>query len=120
MHIHTSFVWRTKSPTAPPTTLTTSPTNNTFTTAHFLPLLSIRGKLCAVKSDSATEGSALRKIKSVRDTIRAYEGKILNYFISRSTNASAESLNSKLKAFRSQLRGVRDIPFFYRVSLIFG
>ena len=65
--------------------------------------------------------STLREIKSVRDTIKAYEDEILNYFISRATNASAESLNSKLKAFRSQLRGVRDIPFFfYRVSLIFG
>lgn len=65
--------------------------------------------------------STLREIKSVRDTIKAYEDEILNYFISRATNASAESLNSKLKAFRSQLRGVKDIPFFfYRVSLIFG
>ena len=60
-------------------------------------------------------------MKATRDTIMAYEDEILNYFISRSTNASAESLNSKLKAFRNQLRGVRDIPFFfYRVSLIFG
>ena len=64
--------------------------------------------------------STLREIKSVRDTIKAYEDEILNYFISRATNASAESLNSKLKTFRSQLRGVRDIPFFfYRVSLTF-
>lgn len=70
--------------------------------------------------DKVTE-STLREIKSVRDTIKTYEEEILNYFTSRSTNASAESLNSKLKAFRSQLRGVRDIPFFfYRVSLIFG
>ena len=65
--------------------------------------------------------STLREIKSVRDTIKTYEDEILNYFISRATNVSAESLNSKLKAFRSQLRGVRDIPFFfYRVSLVFG
>ena len=70
--------------------------------------------------DKVTE-STLREIKSVRDTIKTYEDEILNYFISRATNASAESLNSKLKAFRSQLRGVRDIPFFfYRVSLVFG
>ena len=27
-------------------------------------------------------------------------------------NASAESLNSKMKAFRAQLRGVSDLPFF--------
>ena len=63
----------------------------------------------------------MREIKSVRDTIKTCEDEILNYFISRATNASAESLNSKLKAFRSQLRGVRDISFFfYRVSLVFG
>ncbi len=63
----------------------------------------------------------MREIKSVRDTIKTCEDEILNYFISRATNASAESLNSNLKAFRSQLRGVRDIPFFfYRVSLVFG
>ena len=70
--------------------------------------------------DKVTE-CTMREIKSVRDTIKTYEDEILNYFISRATNASAESLNSMLKAFRSQLRGVRDIPFFfYRVSLIFG
>ncbi|RUA07366.1 MAG: transposase, partial [Fusobacteria bacterium] len=30
----------------------------------------------------------------------------------RSTNASAESFNAKIKDFRRQFRGVRDIPFF--------
>jgi len=35
-----------------------------------------------------------------------------NYFIRRATNASAESFNAKIKAFRSQFRGVQDIPFF--------
>ena len=36
-------------------------------------------------------------------------------------NASVESLNSKMKAFRAQLRGVSDLPFFmYRLSTIFG
>jgi transposase len=37
---------------------------------------------------------------------------ILNYFDNRSTNASAESFNAKIKAFRSQFRGVRNIEFF--------
>ncbi|MGM9821721.1 MAG: hypothetical protein ACI30D_03895, partial [Muribaculaceae bacterium] len=42
-------------------------------------------------------------------------------FINRSTNAHAESLNSKLKGFRAQLRGVQDLPFFmFRASMIFG
>ena len=43
---------------------------------------------------------SLREIKSVRDTIKFYEDEILNYFIERQTNASAESLNSKIKCFR--------------------
>ena len=47
--------------------------------------------------------------------------KLLNYFINRATNASAESLNSKIKGFRAQLHGIADIPFFmYRICTIFG
>ena len=46
---------------------------------------------------------------------------ILNYFDNRSTNASAESFNAKVKAFRAQFRGVRDIPFFiFRLAKIFA
>ena len=42
---------------------------------------------------------------------------ILNFFENRDTNAFAESFNAKIKAFRSQFRGVRDIPFFiYRLA----
>ena len=63
----------------------------------------------------------LREIKSVRDTVKFYEDEILNYFIKRQTNASAESLNSKIKCFRAQVKGVRDIPFFmYRLATVFG
>lgn len=63
----------------------------------------------------------LREVKSARDAIKAKEENVLNYFINRSTNASAESLNSKLKGFRSLLHGVSDLQFFmYRVSRIFG
>ena len=63
----------------------------------------------------------IREVKSARDAIRSREDNVLNYFIARSTNASAESLNSKMKAFRAQLRGVSDLPFFmYRPSTIFG
>ena len=31
------------------------------------------------------------------------EDEILNYFVNRSTNASGESLNAKIKDFRAQL-----------------
>ena len=65
--------------------------------------------------------SLIRELISVRDTIRQKETEILNYFTGRSTNASAESLNSKIKGFRAQLRGVHDLPFFmYRLMMIFG
>ena len=62
-----------------------------------------------------------REIKAARDCIKSKEDEVLNYFINRSTNASAESLNSKMKGFRAQLHGVADIPFFmYRICTIFG
>ena len=63
----------------------------------------------------------LREIKAARDCIKSKEEEVLNYFINRSTNASAESLNSKIKGFRAQLHGIADIPFFmYRICTIFG
>ena len=62
-----------------------------------------------------------REIKSARDCIKSREEEVLNYFLKRSTNASAESINSKMKGFRTQLHGIADIPFFlYRVSTILG
>ncbi len=63
----------------------------------------------------------MREIKSAREAIKYREDNVLNYFINRATNASAESLNSKLKAFRAQVRGVSDLSFFmYRVCKIYG
>ena len=62
-----------------------------------------------------------REMKSARDAIKSKEDEVLNYFINRSTNAGAESLNSKMKSFRAQLRGVSNMPFFmFRLSIIFG
>lgn len=55
------------------------------------------------------------------ESIFSHKEAILNFFNNRTTNALAESFNSKIKAFRSMFRGVRDIDFFlYRVSLIFA
>lgn len=55
------------------------------------------------------------------ETIKAYEDTILNYFNYRSTNASAESFNAKLKGFRTLVRGVRDVKFFFfRVAKLYG
>jgi transposase len=57
----------------------------------------------------------------VADSIRLHEATILNYFINRSTNASAESFNAKLKGFKSLVRGVTDKSFFlFRVAKLFS
>lgn len=57
----------------------------------------------------------------VAESIKAYEDTILNYFNNRSTNASAESFNAKLKGFRTLVRGVRDVKFFlFRVAKLYG
>jgi transposase len=65
--------------------------------------------------------SNLPEMISAGNTIKNNEGKILNYFYTRSTNASAESFNAKLKGFRSLLRGVGDIKFFlFRIEKLFA
>lgn len=54
-------------------------------------------------------------------SIKAHEDTILNYFYARSTNASAESFNAKLKGFRALVRGVRDVKFFlFRVGKLYS
>lgn len=50
--------------------------------------------------------------QTVIDTFANHYDTILNFFADRQTNAGAESFNAKVKAFRSQFRGVKDIPFF--------
>ncbi len=55
------------------------------------------------------------------ESIRLHESTILNYFNNRSTNASAESFNAKLKNFRTVVRGVRDKKFhLFRVTKLYG
>jgi transposase len=55
------------------------------------------------------------------NSIKNHQETILNFFINRSTNASAESFNAKIKAFRATFRGVRDTAFFlFRVAKIYA
>lgn len=54
----------------------------------------------------------IKFFRSVMQTMENNHDTIVNYFENRATNASAESFNAKVKAFRSQFRGVKDIPFF--------
>ncbi len=67
------------------------------------------------------EKTGFRAFNTIANTITVNYKSILNYFINRSTNASAESFNAKIKAFRSQFRGVKNTEFFlFRLTQIFA
>ena len=51
-------------------------------------------------------------LHTIAATVYRHHDEILNFFVNRSTNASAESFNAEIKAFRASLRGVVDIKFF--------
>jgi len=70
---------------------------------------------------NAIEKTDFDVFNTVIKTIQQHYLSILNYFDNRSTNASAESFNSKIKAFRTQFRGVRDVNYFlFRLEQIFA
>ena len=56
--------------------------------------------------------SGFKSFNTVAATFYEHSDEILNFFDNRSTNASAESINSKIKAFRAKLHGVNDTKFF--------
>lgn len=65
--------------------------------------------------------SGFKTFNTISRTIEIHHTRILNYFDNRSTNASAESFNAKIKAFRAQYRGVTDVNFFlFRLSKLFA
>ena len=60
-------------------------------------------------------------LNRVLETFENHYQTIINYFNERLTNASAESFNAKIKAFRGQFRGVGDIKFFmYRLAMLYS
>ena len=67
------------------------------------------------------EESGFKSFNTIAATIYTHYTNILNFFNNRSTNASAESFNAKLKEFRATQRGVSDMKFFmFRVAKIYG
>ncbi|WP_366184197.1 transposase [Flavobacterium ovatum] len=63
----------------------------------------------------------IKSFNTIMNTIKINYDSILNYFDNRSTNASAESFNAKIKAFRNQFRGVRKVDFFlFRLTKLFA
>ncbi len=67
------------------------------------------------------EKSGFKSFNTISRTIQDNYLTILNYFDNRSTNASAEAFNAKIKAFRASFRGVRDVSFFlFRLANIYA
>lgn len=67
------------------------------------------------------EEMSFDSFRTAAESIKAHEDTILNYFVARSTNASAESFNAKLKGFRALVRGVRDTTFFlFRIATLYA
>jgi transposase len=65
--------------------------------------------------------SGFKSFNTVARSIENHYKTIVNYFDNRSTNASAESFNAKIKAFRAQFRGVRNVEFFlYRLTQLYA
>ena len=61
------------------------------------------------------------QFNKVLETFENHNTTIINYFEQRLTNASAESFNAKIKAFRTQFRGVGDIKFFmFRLATLYS
>lgn len=99
--------------------------------AYYLSLkLGIIYRTCRTKEEAfkklalwfnEVEAATIPSFKTVVRTVETHYLSILNFFNNRSTNASAESFNAKIKSFRSSSRGVRDIPFFlFRLANIYA
>lgn len=64
--------------------------------------------------------SAIPEMEDAAASVLRHEGRILNFWNERATNAFAESFNAKLKRFRNMLRGIRDLKFFlFRCEVYF-
>ena len=65
--------------------------------------------------------SGFKAFNTVSRSLQHHYDTIVNFFDNRSTNASAESFNAKIKAFRSQFRGVTSIEYFlFRLTNIYA
>lgn len=71
--------------------------------------------------DKIKTQTELTEFNSAARSIGHHLENILNFFTNRNTNANAESFNSKIKLFRANQRGVRDVTFFlFRLEKLFA
>jgi transposase len=63
----------------------------------------------------------IKEFNTAANSIKHHLETILNFFNNKSTNANAESFNAKIKLFRANQRGVKDVNFFlYRLEKLFA
>nr|WP_299061883.1 transposase [uncultured Polaribacter sp.] len=73
------------------------------------------------KWDEKARQAKFKSFSSIARTMSIHYQNKINYFDNRSTNASAESFNSKIKEFRSQFWCSRNIEFFlFRITNIYA
>jgi len=78
-------------------------------------------RLSLAKWYNQVADSVFKSFNTIAATVYEHYEEILNFFVNRSTNASAESFNAKIKEFRTNLKGVVDVDFFlYRLTKIYA
>ena len=95
---------------------------------HTLEFRSIYEEKCKIRAKQRfenwwedTEKLEMKNFNIAANSIKHHFENILNFFDNRNTNANAESFNAKIKLFRANQRGVRDVPFFlFRLEKLFA
>ena len=95
---------------------------------HTLEFRNIYEEKCKIKAKQRfenwfkdTEKLEFKNFNTAVNSIKHHSETILNFFDNRNTNANAESFNAKIKLFRANQRGVRDIKFFlFRLEKLFA
>ena len=65
--------------------------------------------------------SGMKQFNVIAATFYDHYDEILNFYNNRSSNASAESFNAKIKLFRANLHGVSDKTFFlFRIAKLYA
>lgn len=76
-------------------------------------------KIRLIQSDARFSPHLKLTLNSAKRKSRRKQSPI--YFDNRSTNTAAESFNAKIKAFKAQFRGVRNLGFFlFRLTQLFA
>jgi transposase len=78
-------------------------------------------KLALVRWYNKVEEAGFHSFNTIAAAVYEHLDRILNFFVNRATNASAESFNAKIKSFRATFRGVVDVKFFlFRLTKLYA